>query len=82
MLTVMGITARRLNIDMAGAEASVEKSMVADPARRVGELSVRISVPVSVSPEDQTRLETAAHTCPVAKSLHPDIKLPVVFEWG
>ena len=82
MLTVMGITARRLEIDMTGAEATVDKSMVADPARRIGELTVRIAVPISISADDQKRLENAALTCPVAKCLHPDIKMPVVFEWG
>ena len=82
MLTVMGITARRLQIDMSGAMASVEKSMVADPSRRIGELMVRISVPARVSPEDQKRLENAALTCPVAKSLHPEMSMPVTFDWG
>ena len=82
MLTVMGITARRLEIDMSGAMASVEKSMVADPSRRIGELVVRISVPARVSPEDQKRLENAALTCPVAKSLHPEMSMPVTFDWG
>ena len=82
MLTVMGITARRLQIDMSGAMASVEKSMVADPSRRIGELMVRISVPARVSPADQKRLENAALTCPVAKSLHPEMSMPVTFDWG
>lgn len=82
MLTIMGITARRLDIDMSGAEATVDKSMVADPARRIGELKVVISVPMPVSEANRAKLERAAHTCPVAKSLHPDIKLPVEFCWG
>ena len=82
MLTVMGITARRLEIDMSGAKAWIDKFMVADPSRRIGELGVRISVPISVSVDDQKRLENAALTCPVAKSLHPEMKMPVTFEWG
>ncbi len=82
MLTVMGIRSRALGVDLEGSEASVDKTMVADPARRVGELAVRISIPVVVSEDIRNQLEHAAHTCPVAKSLHPDIKVPVVFEWG
>ena len=82
ILTVMGITARRLGVDMSGASASVDKTMVADPARRIGELSVRIAVPTAVSTEDQAKLERAALTCPVHKSLHPDVQMPITFEWG
>lgn len=82
MLTIMGIVARGLDVDLTGATATVDKGMVADPERRVGQISVRIQVPASVSSEHQAKLEQAAHSCPVAKSIHPDIQLPVVFEWS
>ena len=40
MLTVMGITARMLDIDLTGARVQVEKEMVASPIRRIGKLTV------------------------------------------
>ena len=82
MLSVMGIAARSLNLDIVGATATVEKEMAAAPTRRIERLSVRIRVPHALSPEDRQRLELAAHTCPVHKSLHPDVQMPIEFTWG
>lgn len=81
MLTTMGILARRLGIDMAGARATVEKEM-SPPPRRIQRLTVRIDMPHALSPEDQQKLERAAHTCPVQKSLHAEVETPITFTWG
>lgn len=82
MLTIMGIAADRLGVDLTDATARVEKTMVANPKRRIGALKVHIIVPATVSDKDQKTLERAALTCPVHQSLHPDIELPVTFEWA
>jgi putative redox protein len=82
MLTVMGIMARTLSLDIAGATATVEKEMTTSPPRRVASLTVKIHVPHALSPENRLKLERAAHTCPVHKSLHPDIQTPIEFTWG
>ncbi len=81
-LTVMGILARTLEIDIAGATATVEKEMSSTAPRRIHSLRVRIHVPHTLSPENQQKLERAAHTCPVHKSLHPEIHAPIEFTWG
>jgi putative redox protein len=82
ILTIMGIVAERMGVDLTGATASVEKSMVAEPKRRIGALKAHIIVPAKVSESDQRKLERAALTCPVHQSLHPDIHAPITFEWG
>jgi putative redox protein len=82
MLTVMGIMARSLEIDITGTTATVEKEMTSGPARRIQRLTVRIHVPRRVSEEDRQKLVNAAHTCPVHKSLHPDVEKPVAFTWA
>jgi putative redox protein len=82
MLTVMGILARTLNLDISGATATVEKEMTSTLPRRIQSLTVRIHVPQALSAEDRQKLERAAHTCPVHKSLHPDIRTPIQFTWG
>jgi putative redox protein len=78
----MGIVARTLNVDLTGATATVEKEMSSTPPRRINRLTVAIRVPRTTSPENQQRLENAAHTCPVKKSLHPEIETPIEFVWG
>jgi putative redox protein len=82
ILTTMGIVAQRNNLDITGATAKVTKEMVTTPIRRIGRLPVTVKMPRKLSEEDQKRLENAAHTCPVHKSLHTDIDAPITFTWG
>jgi putative redox protein len=82
MLTVMGIMARTLNLDITGTTATVGKEMTTAAPRRIARLDVQINIPKQISPENQLKLERAAHTCPVHKSLHPDVQSPIEFTWG
>ena len=82
MLTIMGIAARTQNIDITGATASVDKEMTAAAPRRIQRLTVKIHVPHSLSEVDREKLERAARACPVHKSLHPDVEMPIEFNWG
>jgi putative redox protein len=82
MLTIMGIKARDMDISLDGTEVSIQKFMKADP-RRVSGINVRFSFPGSLQldEKEKTILERAALTCPVAKSIHPDIEVNVDFGW-
>ncbi|MEX0996636.1 MAG: OsmC family protein [Flavobacteriaceae bacterium] len=80
MLTVMGIKAASLHVDLEGTEAAVTKVMVSDP-RRISEINVVLSFPKGISEKHQKILENTALTCPVAKSLHPDIVQNIQFQW-
>jgi putative redox protein len=82
ILTVMGIMARSLGVDIAGTTATVEKEMANAPVRMIQRLAVKIHVPHPISEEHRQRLEAAAHTCPVHRSLHPDVQKPILFIWG
>ena len=82
MLTVMGIMARTLAIDIAGATATVEKEMTSTAPRMIQSLAVKIQMPAGIAPENRVKLERAAHTCPVHKSLHPDVQTPIEFTWA
>ncbi len=81
MATTMAIVAQRERLELPGLKVHVTKEMVAHPTRRIGQLTTHISVPGKFTPEQKQKLQNAAHACPVHKSLHPDVKLPIEFEW-
>ncbi|MEY4632544.1 MAG: hypothetical protein RIQ81_2664 [Pseudomonadota bacterium] len=85
VMTTMGILAQRLQIDLAGMHAAVTKDMVNAPFRRIGRLTATITVPAEkaakVSPADREKLERAAHTCPVHKSLLADVESLIKVDW-
>jgi uncharacterized OsmC-like protein len=77
-LTTMALVASREGLPLGEARASVEKRMT-PPPRRIGELVLRIEMPAGLSGAQRARLEQVAHECPVARSFHPDVKLPMTF---
>ncbi|WP_201582507.1 OsmC family protein [Psychrobacter jeotgali] len=72
MLTIIGIKARDMELDIAGTSAEVTKIMAADP-RRVSEVHVVITFQSKLDERTQKIFYNTALTCPVAKSIHPDI---------
>ena len=79
MLTVMGIVALRHNIDLKGTTVDVTKAMAAVPVRRIGSMTVIFHMPGGIPQDKRAMLEAAAHSCPVHKSLHPDVQTPIQF---
>jgi putative redox protein len=86
MLTVMGILAQKRGWDIEGCELHVIKDMTQSPPRRVEQLQVRLSVPLSaasrLNQSARDDLEDAARNCPVRLSIHPQIEVPLVFDWS
>lgn len=80
MLTVMGIKARDMDIDMSGTTAEVTKTMASDP-RRISKIKVVLNFPFEADKKTRVILERTANTCPVHYSLHPDIEKDVTFNW-
>ena len=72
MLTIIGIKARDMDIDIAGTTSEVTKIMAADP-RRVSEVHIAITFNEEFDEKTQKICYNTALTCPVAKSIHPDI---------
>lgn len=81
MLTIMGIKAASMDLDISGTKAEVTKGMTAEP-RRVSEVQVDIYFDQAFDKRTQKILEQAALSCPVAKSIHPDIKQLVEFHYA
>lgn len=82
MISIMGIVSVKENITKAdGASAEITKVMYADP-RRIGEIHITVTMPkLNYTDKEKKMYEHAAYTCPVAKSLHPDIKQVITFVW-
>lgn len=77
MITIMGISARNQGFSIDGASWEVTKIM-ADNPRRIGEIVVELTFPPNGYTEQQKRvIEHIAKNCPVALSLHPDLKQTV-----
>lgn len=82
MMTIMGIVASRANIDIDGMDMEITKVMAAEP-RRIAEVVLNFTMPAgkTYSDKEKAMLENAARTCPVALSLHPDVKQTISFTY-
>ncbi|MBK8347493.1 MAG: OsmC family protein [Saprospiraceae bacterium] len=81
MITVMGIAAKNHGIDIDGTYLEITKHMVSDP-RRISGIDINVILPpIRYSTKEKKILETAGRTCPVALSLHPDLKQDILFVW-
>lgn len=79
-ITTMALTASREGLPWGEASARIEKRMT-PPPRRIGELVLEIRMPPGLDAAQRQRLEQAARECPVARSLHPDLKVPLQFQY-
>lgn len=80
MLTIMGIKARDLGLDLVNSYAEVTKEMAANP-RRISRIKVDLFVKGDLTEKERTLLENAAKTCPVMNSIHPDINKDISFTY-
>jgi putative redox protein len=80
MMTVMGIKARDLEIDLTNSTAEVIKIMGTEP-RRITEIHIKFDMAATVDHRMKLILERTAMTCPVLNSLHPNIKKEITFNW-
>lgn len=81
MATVMGIAARRKDVELGGMKIRVEKHMSDDQPRRVSKLAVEIHMPIEEDHPERKLFQATVHGCPVNHSLHPDIEVPVTWRW-
>jgi putative redox protein len=77
--TIMGIVAEREKIDLTGLRVTVQKTMSAEPPRRIAKLTTRIVMPKGLTEQQRTKLEKVAHTCPVHQTLQGKVDMPIEF---
>src|SRR5476651_619382 len=82
MVTTMAIKARTLNIVLDGTRLEVTKVMASEP-RRIGKIIVHVFYPAGLGLDEKQKdlLERTARTCPVERTLHPDVELDMQFNW-
>jgi putative redox protein len=78
IVTTMAIVAEREGIDFSQTSFRVEKHM-ADNPRRIGSLPVEIHMPPGLTDAQRKKLENAAHTCPVHRSLADGVEKEIRF---
>ncbi|SKB70116.1 Uncharacterized OsmC-related protein [Salegentibacter holothuriorum] len=81
MLTVMGIKAEEIEVNLKGTTAEVTKTMAANP-RRISKVEIMINFPETYSEKSRKILENTARTCPVLESLHPDMEKLISFKYS
>lgn len=82
MITMMGIKARKSDINMGEVSGSVKKIMVPAP-RRIGELVIELNFEQhNLSDTEKTLLEAVALSCPVTRSLHPEVAINIKFNYA
>jgi putative redox protein len=81
MLTTIAIKIRNSGFTIDGADAEATKIMASDP-RRVAAIKIEFKMPPNNYTNDQKQLiKQIAHSCPVALSIHPDIKQEIIFHY-
>ncbi len=79
VITIMGIKANANGIDISGMKISVVKDMINEPFRRVSKLSLDITFATKLSQKEFDILSNVVKTCPVTRSLLPEIELDYKF---
>lgn len=80
ILTTVAIFAERDGQNVTGSKMSVEKEMSANP-RRIASLKTVLEFPKNIPEDYRTKIEQIAHNCPVMKSLHPEISVPIEIKY-
>ena len=78
VVTTIAIVGEKQGINFVGSSASVEKVMTGAP-RRIQSLTLQVRLPASLTPEQRKQMEEIARTCPVHRSIHPDVQMPMTF---
>lgn len=80
MATIMGIYAEEHGLNLQGLTIEVAKHMNASP-RRIARIETVITVPLPPDTEHKAALEQCALGSPAMRSLHPDIEVPITWNW-
>ena len=78
IMTIIGIRAKKREINVDGMLGSIEKTMTTNP-RRIGKLEVRINLPKNLSLENREWLIKEGCDCPVCFSINQTMDVNIIF---
>ncbi len=82
MVTIMGIAARTHDFNMDGAKMVITKIMTQELPRKIAEIVIDLTFPMDYPEKVKKIIEFTTKNCPVALSLHPDVKQTVTVHYS
>ncbi len=77
MITIMGMAARTHGFNIEGTRLSITKIMTQEPPRKIAEIVIHLDFPLDYPDKVKKIIDFTVKNCPVALSLHPDLKQTV-----
>ena len=82
MITIIGIQAKSIPLDVTGLKVEIEKHMTKTPPRRIAQLDIKMMMPAGIPEELRARLIRAAEACPVKQSFREDTVINLQWFWA
>lgn len=79
-LTIMSFVAEDEGVDFSTAAFEAEKVM-SGPPRRIGEVRIAFRLPADLTDKQRKKIEAAAATCPVQRSLGAATRVTMTFAY-
>lgn len=83
IITTMSIFGQKEAIDFTGSTIVGTKIMTSEGPRKISRIEIQLSLKtnINLAQDQKEKYERIASTCPVARSLHPDLEQVVEFSW-
>lgn len=81
MTTTLAIKTRERGWNLDGTTMKVTKVMSPDAPRRIVALPAEVNFSIRLGEAERAEAEAILRSCPVYKSLHPDIATPLAVIW-
>lgn len=82
MITILGIQAKSIPLDLTGLKVEIEKHMTKTPPRRIAQLDIKMMMPAGIPEELRPRLIRAAEACPVKQTFRDDTVINLEWIWA
>jgi putative redox protein len=82
MITIIGIQAKSIPLDVTGLKVEIEKHMTKTAPRRIEQLDIKMMMPTGIPEELRPRLIRAAEACPVKQSFRDDTLINLQWFWA